>query len=186
MNMAIKKDRRVKYTKMVLKQSLLQLMQEQSIQKITVTDICKSADINRNTFYSHYSSPEDLLNTIENELFKEIIVSLDASNEARTVTLKICQSILDNQELCKIIFSENGDRKFMKRVTTIAHDKYITQWKAMAKHHSTDLLEKTYIFTENGTTALIQNWIRNGFVESPEKIASFIDEINKVVLDTLS
>ena len=172
--MAIKKDRRVKYTKMVLKQSLLQLMQEQSIQKITVTDICKSADINRNTFYSHYSSPEDLLNTIENELFKEIIVSLDASNEARTVTLKICQSILDNQELCKIIFSENGDRKF------------ITQWKAMAKHHSTDLLEKTYIFTENGTTALIQNWIRNGFVESPEKIASFIDEINKVVLDTLS
>ncbi len=183
--MGRKNDRRVKYTKMVLKQSLLQLMQKQSIQKITVTDICKNADINRNTFYSHYSSPEDLLNTIESELFKKIRLSLDTSNDARTATLEICQSIWNNQELCKIIFSENGDRKFMKRVTTIAHDKFIAEWKVMSKHHSNDLLEKTYIFTENGTTAIIQNWIMNGFIESPEEIAAFIDEINKVVLDTL-
>lgn len=180
-----KKDRRVKYSKMVLKQSLLQLMQEESIQKITVTDICKGADINRNTFYSHYLSPEDLLNTIEDELFKQIMSSFDTSNDARTVTLEICQSIWDNQELCKIIFSENGDRKFLKRITTIAHEKYITQWKAMPKYHSNDMLEKTYLYSENGTTAIIQNWIQKGFTESPEELAAFIDEINKVVLDTL-
>lgn len=180
-----KKDRRVKYTKMVLTQSLLQLMQEQSIQKITVTDICKSADINRNTFYSHYSSPEDLLGIIENELFNQIMLSFDTSNDAQTATLEICRSIRDNQELCKIIFSENSDRKFMKRVTTLAQNKFIAEWKTMSKQHSNDLLEKTYIYTENGTTALIQNWILNGFKESPEEIASFIDEINKVVLHTL-
>ena len=180
-----KKDRRIKYTKMVLTQSLLQLMQEQSVQKITVTDICKNADINRNTFYSHYSSPEELLNTIEDELFKQIMLSFDTSNDARTTTLEICQAIRDNQELCKIIFSENGDRKFLKRITTVAHENYITQWKAMPKHHSNDLLEKTYMYTENGTTAIIQNWIQNGFVESAEELAAFIDKTNKVVLDTL-
>ena len=83
------------------------------------------------------------------------------------------------------LFSENGDRKFLKRVTSAAHDKYISQWKVMSKQHNTNLLEKTYIFTENGTTAIIQNWIQNGFIETPEELADFIGGINKVVLDTL-
>ena len=178
-------DRRVKYTKMVLTQSLLQLMQEQSIQKIKVTDICKNADINRNTFYSHYTSPEDLLSAIEEELFKRIMLSFDASNDAQTTTLEICRAIWDNQELCKIIFSENSDRKFLKRITAVTHENYIMQWKTIPKYHSNNLLEKTYMYSESGTTAIIQNWIQNSFTENPEELASFIDKINKVVLSTL-
>ena len=47
-------DRRVRYTKTVLKQSLLELMKDRPIGKITVTEICRLADVNRNTFYAHY------------------------------------------------------------------------------------------------------------------------------------
>lgn len=35
-----KTDHRVRYTKMVIKESLLKLLTERSINKITVTDIC--------------------------------------------------------------------------------------------------------------------------------------------------
>jgi AcrR family transcriptional regulator len=51
-----KADQRVRYTKMVIKNSLLELMKEHPISKVTVTDICKQANINRNTFYSHYTN----------------------------------------------------------------------------------------------------------------------------------
>ena len=42
-------DRRVRYTKMVLRESLLELMKTKPVVKITTTELCKHADINRNT-----------------------------------------------------------------------------------------------------------------------------------------
>ena len=60
-----KQDARVRYTKMVVKSSLLELMQTKPVAKITVTEICEKAGINRATFYSHYSDPTDLLHSIE-------------------------------------------------------------------------------------------------------------------------
>ena len=47
-------DRRTKYTKSVIRQALFDLLKEKPLNKITVTDICKMADINRSTFYSYY------------------------------------------------------------------------------------------------------------------------------------
>ena len=45
-----KQDARVRYTKMVVKSSLLELMQTKPVAKITVTEICEKAGINRATF----------------------------------------------------------------------------------------------------------------------------------------
>ncbi|WP_338121478.1 hypothetical protein [Halalkalibacterium halodurans] len=51
--MSVKLDRRKKYTRMVLKESLMKLMQEKPLSNITIKEICDLADINRSTFYSH-------------------------------------------------------------------------------------------------------------------------------------
>lgn len=56
-----KEDRRVKFTKMFLKESLIDLLEEKSIFKITIKEICEKADINRATFYAHYSDQYNLL-----------------------------------------------------------------------------------------------------------------------------
>ena len=40
----MKSDRRVRYTRMVLKQALLSLMLERPITRITVTEICERAE----------------------------------------------------------------------------------------------------------------------------------------------
>ena len=50
-----KDDRRVKYSKMVIKDSFIQLLKEKPITKITIKEICALADINRATFYAHYT-----------------------------------------------------------------------------------------------------------------------------------
>ena len=67
-----KDDRRVKYTKMVLKESFIKLLKDKDITKITIKEICDNADIKRATFYAHYSDQYDLLRKIENELFDNI------------------------------------------------------------------------------------------------------------------
>ena len=44
-------DKRVKKTKKLLYQALVTLLNEQPLEKITVSDICRNANINRNTFW---------------------------------------------------------------------------------------------------------------------------------------
>ena len=62
-----KNDARVRYTQKVLKDSLLQLLEKKPINKITVKEVCELAELNRATFYAHYTDCLDLLESIENE-----------------------------------------------------------------------------------------------------------------------
>lgn len=55
-----KEDRRVRYTKQAIRDGFLRLLAEKPIEKISVTEICREADINRGTFYAHYSDPYEL------------------------------------------------------------------------------------------------------------------------------
>ena len=46
-----KQDRRTRYTRQTIKDTFLELLKQKSFTKITVTEICKNAAINRGTFY---------------------------------------------------------------------------------------------------------------------------------------
>ena len=49
-----KLDRRVEMTKRLLKKSLIELLKNESIEKISIRNLCQNADVNRSTFYKHY------------------------------------------------------------------------------------------------------------------------------------
>lgn len=53
-------DRRTKYTLKMIRIAMFELLERKSIDSITVTDICREADINRGTFYKYYRDVRDL------------------------------------------------------------------------------------------------------------------------------
>ena len=59
-----KTDARKRYTQMVLKQSLLKLLKEKPVNRITVKEVCELAQLNRATFYAHYSDCFALLGSL--------------------------------------------------------------------------------------------------------------------------
>ena len=59
-----KQDRRTRYTRQTIKDTFLELLKQKSFTKITVTEICKNAEINRGTFYLHYYDIYDVLSDI--------------------------------------------------------------------------------------------------------------------------
>ena len=174
-------DRRVRYTKMALKQSLLELMRREPIDKITVKDVCEKADINRGTFYAHYANPYDLLAQIEDELMGEILGSVETSLQAESISLllsDIFESIIKNSDLCSVLFSEYGDKAFLKRIMFIARDKSIAEWKKIIPSAKKEQLEMLYLFFANGCVAIIENWVQNGMKESPKELTDFIEKIS--------
>ena len=56
-----KTDRRVSKTKSQVRKGLAHLMMEKSIGEITVKELVDEVDINRSTFYLHYSDIPTLL-----------------------------------------------------------------------------------------------------------------------------
>ena len=86
--MAEKVDRRVRKTKAQLRQGLARLMQKKSIKEITVKELVDEVDINRSTFYLHYTDIYQMLEKIEEEAMLEIREALEgcpftALNEKR-------------------------------------------------------------------------------------------------------
>lgn len=71
-NKAKPDGRRVRMTKMLLKQSLIELMREKSIHEISIKDICGGADINRSTFYRHYNTQYELYDDILEDITGDI------------------------------------------------------------------------------------------------------------------
>ena len=63
-------DKRVRKTKKYLKDTLVELLNEETFEQITVTQICDRADISRITFYTHYADKYDLVEDIFQDMIK--------------------------------------------------------------------------------------------------------------------
>jgi Transcriptional regulator len=174
-----KSDRRTKYTKMVIKQALLDLMAENTLNKITVTDICKQADINRGTFYTYYSDPYDLLNQIEDEFFSEIRDVLEKSkilDNDYAFLVQILEYISKSRALCRIIL--DGDKLFVQKLVNLAHDKSISEYQALSSAASGEELELIFTFIANGIVGVIQFWLQNDLKQNPRELAELIRKMS--------
>ena len=91
--MATKNNRRILVTKRILKESLLSLMQEKSISKITIKEICDLSEMSRSTFYLHYQAQVELLRDIENEALENSFEALN-NLEGSVNTIESIESFL--------------------------------------------------------------------------------------------
>ena len=175
-----KTDRRVLYTKMFLRESLLALMREKPISRITPTELCRHAGINRNTFYAHYQSTEDLLFSIEEELYGKVRAALEQIGSGvsiRVLIAQVCATIIDNYDLSRILLSENGDTHFLERLINLAHDQTMVTWQSAGIRADAELLETLFTYTVNGSVAVIREWVRAGTPRPPQLIAEQLEQM---------
>lgn len=64
-------NQRVRLTKMILKNSLIELLKNASIYDISVTKLCNNAQLNRSTFYKYYTNIFDVMADIEYDIVNE-------------------------------------------------------------------------------------------------------------------
>ncbi|NLO47336.1 MAG: TetR/AcrR family transcriptional regulator [Clostridiales bacterium] len=181
----VKEDRRVKYTKMALKESFIRLLTQKDISQITIKEICENADINRATFYAHYSDQYDLLRKIENELLDNISAQLSGYEKAgiapwesdwhNTVDMveKIFDYIRENALLCRLLLNDRGDLHFQKRIMMLVYDEIIEN---LIKKGGITKQEAEYIyaFAITGCVGAIQKWFDNDLSDSARAMAELL------------
>ncbi|SFD69750.1 Transcriptional regulator C-terminal region [Lentibacillus persicus] len=174
-----KLDRRKKYTRMVLKDSLITLLKTKQMSAITVKEICDEADINRSTFYSHYQDQFDLLAYIEEELITDLNTYLSQYNfeeeeEALQMTEKLLEYVVSKHDICQTLLSGHGDQSFEQRVMDVTRNFLNKNW-AENNEISPDISEYASTFVISGSIYVIKHWLANGMDKSPKQIAELIN-----------
>ncbi len=65
-------DQRVEKSKTKLKAALVQCLETSNLEDITVSQLCKTAQVNRSTFYVHYGNVNECFEEIMQEILEEM------------------------------------------------------------------------------------------------------------------
>jgi AcrR family transcriptional regulator len=76
-----------------MNKALISLLEEKSFEYITVSEICKRAEVNRSTFYLHYENTVDLLNETARFLLDDFAAYFNVGVE--NITNKFKENSLD-------------------------------------------------------------------------------------------
>jgi AcrR family transcriptional regulator len=170
-----KMDRRVKYSLMVIKDSFIKLLKQRPISKITIKEICDDADVNRATFYAHYSDQYDLLHQIEQELIDGINQYLNGHdlNNISEAPVEMLEKILEyikvNSELFHLLLNSNGDIQFQQEVTKIIGKQHFS---SMATDQENS--EYMFLFFASGAIGVILKWLEDGMKKPVREMAGLI------------
>ncbi len=171
----MQESRRVRMTKRMLKDSLLELMEDLPFGKITVKNICDNADVNRTTFYVYYESVEQLLQSVENDVFEQIPIFRDAPtagahDEFLEMLTAFFEYVKENRRVFQILILRTDNSTFCARLIDAIREKY------KETYFSGDSLlnECESVYCINGTIGMLKFWIESGFPFSGRKLAELV------------
>ena len=158
-------NRRVRMTKKLLKDAILTLLEERSIERITVTDICRMADVNRSTFYAHYADVRQLLREIEDDILERMPALPIPYSDAPTQ-----QSYAPLAEfLVRVMFVRRDGGAFFNRAVCA-----MMEAAGATGQPDERLMRYDCAYRLNGTIGIVREWIEDGFPMPPEELAKVI------------
>lgn len=170
-------DRRVLRTKKQLKNALLRLLKEKPMDKITTSELCTEAGINRNTFYTHYKNPNELLTSIEEQFFHNLFPSFEVlfeKNDRHKALVLLCDVIYRNKDVCLLI-ERHADTTFIAQIVEFVKEPAIRSWREMGFTGSDDDMNILYSFITAGCKSSLIYWMTSENTKTPEQMARFIE-----------
>ena len=170
-----KLNRKRAYSQKVIQDAFLELSKTTLISKITVTDICRVADVNRTTFYSNYGDISDLVRSIVSELHRKLytIMAQYDRMDNEEFYIALLNIIKENATLC-LVMPQLSEREFKAMeidFTFPIRNRRVRKGKPAGFN-----IAMEYIMW--GTGLVIVKWIRRGMTPSVPVLAKQLCEIN--------
>lgn len=166
--MNTKNNKRKRESMQKIEQVLIEFLQTKELNQISVSDICKKADLNRSTFYANYVDIYELADTIRekleaevSELYKDEITEGFNSNNY----LVLFQHIKENQIFYRTYFKLGYDEKYKI---------WQYDYNLAKKHFGDRFIEYHMEFFKSGLNRIIKIWLQNGCKETPEEMFEII------------
>lgn len=174
--MPIKSDAQVKRTRKWIVDALLKLMDKYDYNNITISQIAQYAEIDRRTYYRHFSSKEDILSSYIRNIAKEyesFILDLQ-SFDTKSIAISffsICQQHekdlhrLHKHKLLPLLLDE-FDHLFLTY-----HNKFLHKVEGFEQYESVDYVVPFFV---GGFWHMLQRWIADDMNKTPEQLADIV------------
>lgn len=166
--MNTKNNRRKRASMQKIEQVLTELLQTKELNQISVSDLCKRANLNRSTFYASYQDIYGLADAMREkleaqvaELYQEEISQKFNSHDY----LKLFQHIAQNQSAYRTYFKLGYDERYR----IFAYDRSLAE-----RHLDNRFIEYHMEFFKSGLTRIIKLWLQNGCRETPEEMFEIV------------
>lgn len=187
--MNTKNNQRTRLSKILLKNALMDLLSEKgSVTKISVRELCERADLNRSTFYAHYSEPKELLEEVETELLdatREHLQKIGAENDigAHRYLLSFLMYIKENDKPFRTLLIDAGDPEFRSKFMQQSIIQFVENLDiAFPKEQE----QYIYSYILNGSTGVIIQWMRSDYSIDENALVDLLFFINQSALENLA
>ena len=172
-------DRRIVKTKFSIRESLLEIMKQKNCNEITVSELCRSANIGRGTFYLHYNDVYEVVQEIEEEILEffrntAFLYFEDENTENFRAMLRAClEWILQNENL-SLVFLFSPKAEFADRFTNYAIELFY--YHSLKYHPKKTSAENRYstIKVFSGYWGAIKSWLEDGHSISLDTLLDFL------------
>lgn len=176
-------NRRVRMTKKMIQSSLIEILNDKPIEKISISELCQRADINRTTFYNHYGSQYDVLREIGEYIVDMIICSTVRESGSTSLPLKDQVSLI-----CHYLKGHPAEANILLRYftadDTVIRDIFLKRFSIVKIKYSSFMErcdESTkrllFHFLIHGMYNLIRYWILERIDKTPEDIGAMAEDI---------
>ena len=152
-------------TKLALSNALKELLEEQSFEKISVSDICDRCHMNRKSFYYHFKDKYDLVNWIFDTEFIELnqantldIRELSYSFDDRWYNVEtICHYFYENRTFYRRVLKVDGQNCFSAHFREFIRPLFQLRVEDLLGRD--DVPQMVYDFVVDGVICAIERWL---------------------------
>lgn len=163
--------------------AFFKLVKEKKPDRITVSDITKTAGIARSTFYNHYQDIPSLISAVEDKTIHDvfsIMENFQPKNDrdiCSSYFLTLCRYTMENPFLSGLLSTPHGNDLFEKMLTMLHH--YVTETTSNSRPDRHTKEEVSYVITcaIGSTIGVLHKWSRDNFNLAPEVIADILSEV---------
>lgn len=177
-----KRDRRIEKTRSSIRDAFIKLITEKDISQITIKELAETADINRKTFYMHYSSVEDILDNIENDLIKRLLAIMDdydfsdSKFDIYGLFSSLNGLLNENLDLYKQLVKANSYNLLIVKVKTILKKGLIEKYSE--KYDMDEAVMSLYAeYIASGVMSIYIEWLKTDSQISLEELAKMAGSI---------
>jgi AcrR family transcriptional regulator len=189
-------DRRAVRTRRMIRNALSELIEEKGYNNISITDLTARADINRGTFYLHYTDKYDLLEQVENEVIQEIydevksagsldvnsmefINNLNSADMPMPFMIKIFEYLMENSKFVKAILGPKGDPKFHIKLKNLIESNLFENNPVSIYKKDAMLIPTEYFisYVLSAHLGVIQQWLHSGMDKSPDEMTLILSKM---------
>ncbi|MBQ8597855.1 MAG: TetR/AcrR family transcriptional regulator [Lachnospiraceae bacterium] len=171
-------NQRIMLTKKLLKDSLTEILQTQSIYHISIRELCEKAGINRSTFYKYYGNQFDLLEEMEKDLLEatERFLSQQTDIKNTMVIEQTLKYLEENIDFVRLLINSNVDPTFANKLFSLTPIQTMLKDSFENRSDSSEY-EYTTNFLIHGAYQVVCMWLNKENRESSEWMAQFLVDI---------